>query len=159
MPDAPSKSPVLSTERELRRLKPFMKAMSAANRAVFRLTGGRVGGRFLRGAPVGLLTTTGRKSGERRTLPLIFLQDGERVALVASQGGMPKHPLWYLNLVAHPDVEFQAPRGSVRRYRARTAGADEKRSLWPRVCAIYPDYADYQKRTEREIPVVVLDPA
>jgi deazaflavin-dependent oxidoreductase (nitroreductase family) len=148
-----------SSEKELRRLKPVMKLMSAANRAVFKLTGGRVGGKFLRGAPVGLLTTTGRKSGQRRTLPLIFLQDGPRVVLVASQGGMPKHPIWYLNLVAHPDVAFQAPREPERRYRARTADAAEKRALWPRLCAIYPDYADYQQRTEREIPVVVLDPA
>jgi deazaflavin-dependent oxidoreductase (nitroreductase family) len=152
-------APKPSTEQELRRLKPFMKLMSAANRAVFKITGGRVGGRFLRGAPVGLLTATGRKSGERRTLPLIYLQDGPRVVLVASQGGMPKHPVWYLNLVAHPDVEFQAPREPVRRYRARTANADEKRALWPRLCAIYPDYADYQTRTERQIPVVVLEPA
>jgi deazaflavin-dependent oxidoreductase (nitroreductase family) len=159
MSDAAPRAPAPSTEQELRRLKPFLKAMSAANRFVFRLTGGRVGGKFLRGAPVGLLTTTGRKSGERRTLPLIYLQDGARVALVASQGGMPKHPLWYLNLVAHPEVEFQAPRQPVRRYRAHTAGADEKRALWPRLCAIYPDYADYQARTDRDIPVVLLDPA
>jgi len=148
-----------STEQELRRLKPFLKAMSALNRAVFRWTGGRLGGRFLRGAPVGLLTTTGRRSGARRTLPLIYLADGERLVLVASQGGMPRNPLWYDNLVTHPEVEFQTPRGPVRRYRARTASPEEKRAYWPRLCAIYPDYADYQARTERDIPVVVLDPA
>ena len=159
MPDAAPRKPAPSTEQELRRMKPFMKVMSVANRFVFRLTGGRVGGKFPGGAPVGLLTTTGRKSGSRRTLPLIFLQDGERMVLVASQGGMPKHPLWYENLVAHPDVEFQAPRQPVRRYRARTASPEEKRALWPRLCAIYAPYADYQARTDRAIPVVVLDPA
>jgi deazaflavin-dependent oxidoreductase (nitroreductase family) len=136
-----------------------MKLMSVTNRAVFRLTGGRVGGKFLRGAPVGLLTTTGRKTGARRTLPLIYLEDGDRIVLVASQGGMPRNPLWYENLAAHPDVEFQPPRRPARRYRARTASPDEKRALWPRLCAIYPDYADYQARTDRDIPVVVLDPA
>jgi deazaflavin-dependent oxidoreductase (nitroreductase family) len=148
-----------STEAELRRAKPFIRAMSAANRVVFRLTGGRLGGRFLRGAPVGLLTTTGRKSGARRTTPLIYLDDGERVVLVASQGGLPRHPLWYGNLSAAPDVEFQRPRGPVLRYRARTASPEEKRALWPRVCAIYPDYDGYQARTDRDIPVVILDPA
>lgn len=147
-----------STEAELRRAKPFIRAMSAANCFVFRLTGGRLGGRFLRGAPVGLLTTTGRKSGQRRTTPLIYLDDGERVVVVASQGGLPRHPLWYENLSANPDVAFQRPRGPDRSYRARTAGPDEKRAFWPRLCAIYPDYAGYQTRTDRDIPVVILDP-
>lgn len=147
-----------SSERELRRLKPLLRAMSAANNFAFRLTGGRIGGRFLGGAPVGLLTTTGRKSGKRRTLPLIYLEDGARVVLVASQGGMPKHPVWYLNLAAHPDVEFRKPRDAARSYSARTASDVEKKELWPRLCAVYPDYDDYQARTERVIPVVVLEP-
>jgi deazaflavin-dependent oxidoreductase (nitroreductase family) len=147
-----------STDQELRRLKPFLRAMSAANTFVFRLSGGRLGGRFLGGAPVGLLTTTGRKSGKPRTTPLIFLEDGERVVLVASQGGMPRNPLWYDNLSARPDVEFEPPRRPRRAYRARTAGAEEKRALWPRLVAIYGDYDDYQKRTDREIPVVILEP-
>jgi deazaflavin-dependent oxidoreductase (nitroreductase family) len=150
--------PTPSTEQELRRIKPFMRAMSVANTFVFKLSGGRLGGRFLRGAPVGLLTTTGRKSGKARTTPLIFLEDGERVLLVASQGGMPRNPLWYDNLSAQPEVEFERPRRPRRAYRARTAGPDEKRALWPRLVAIYRDYDDYQKRTDREIPVVVLDP-
>jgi deazaflavin-dependent oxidoreductase (nitroreductase family) len=147
-----------STEQELRRIKPFVRAMSAANTFVFKLTGGRLGGRFLRGAPVGLLTTTGRKSGKARTTPLIFLEDGERVVLVASLGGAPRHPLWYDNLSAQPEVRFQRPRREERPYRARTAGAEEKRALWPRLVAIYRDYDDYQKRTDREIPVVILEP-
>jgi deazaflavin-dependent oxidoreductase (nitroreductase family) len=151
--------PSRTTEQQLRRVKPLLLAMSALNRWVFRLSGGRLGSRFLRGAPVGLLTTTGRKSGQQRTTPLIYLEDAGRVVLVASQGGFPKHPLWYLNLSEHPDVEFELPRQPRRRYRARTASAAEKAALWPRLCGIYPDYADYQSRTDRDIPVVVLETA
>ena len=147
-----------STEAELRRQKPFIRLMSAANTWLFRATGGRLGAKFPGGAPVGLLTTTGRKSGQRRTTPLIYLEDGERVVLVASQGGLPRHPLWYENLAANPDVAFRTPRAE-RRYLARTASAAEKAALWPRLVAIYRPYADYQKRTDREIPVVVLEPA
>lgn len=147
-----------STEAELRRLKPFMRLMSAANTWVFRISGGRLGAKFLRGAPVGLLTTTGRKSGQPRTLPLIYLADGERIVLVASQGGLPRNPLWFDNLAAQPDVRFRTPSGEGR-YRARIAAPAEKAALWPRLVAIYRDYDDYQKRTDREIPVVVLDPA
>jgi F420H(2)-dependent quinone reductase len=150
--------PKKSTDREQRLLMPFVRAMSAANKAVLRISGGRLGGHFLRGAPVGVLTTTGRKSGQRRTTPLIYLTDGARIVIVASLGGMPKSPLWYANLVANPDVEFEPPREPRRRYRARTATADEKSTYWPRLCAIYPDYADYQARTDRNIPVVLLDP-
>ena len=147
-----------STEAELRRAKPFIRLMSVVNTWVFRVTGGRLGAKFLRGAPVGLLTTTGRRSGEPRTTPLIYLADGERVVLVASQGGLPRNPLWYDNLAAKPEVAFRTPQGE-RAYRARTAAASEKAALWPRLVAIYRDYDDYQKRTDREIPVVVLDPA
>jgi deazaflavin-dependent oxidoreductase (nitroreductase family) len=147
-----------STERELRMVKPLVRAMSAANKWILRVSGGRLGGHFLRGAPVGLLTTTGRKSGQRRTTPLIYLADGARIVVVASLGGMPRHPLWYDNLVANAEVEFEPPREPKRRYRARTATADEKAGYWPRLCAIYPDYADYQARTDRNIPVVLLDP-
>jgi len=147
-----------STEEELRRTKPFIKLMSVVNTWVFRATGGRLGAKFPGGAPVGLLTTTGRKSGEPRTTPLIYLADGERIVLVASQGGLPRNPLWYENLAAHPGVGFRTPR-SDRRYRAHTASAAEKAALWPRLVALYRDYDDYQKRTDREIPVVILEPA
>lgn len=150
--------PKPSTMTELRRLKPILKIMSRLQTWLIRASGGRLGGRFLRGAPVGLLTTRGRKSGQPRTLPLIYLRDGERVVIVASQGGMPRHPIWYLNLQAHPEVTFQIG-GERRSYRARRAPADEKAALWPRLCQVYPDYDDYQKRTDRDIPVVVLEPA
>jgi deazaflavin-dependent oxidoreductase (nitroreductase family) len=154
-----AEKPTPFTEADLRRGKPFIRAMSAANVMMFRLTGGRFGSKFFKhGSPVGLLTTVGRKTQQKRVAPLIYLQDGPRVVLVASQGGMPKHPVWYLNLEAQPEASFETRDGGLRAYRARRASAEEKAALWPRLCAVYPDYADYQARTERDIPVVVLEP-
>ena len=136
---------------------PFIKAMSIANIWVYRLSGGRIGGRFLRGAPVLLLTTVGRKSGQPRTAPLLYLEDGENLVIVASKGGMSHHPVWYLNVEANPDVEVEI--GAQRRkMRARRASDDEKAKLWPRLIAMYRDYDDYQARTDRNIPVVLLSP-
>jgi len=134
-----------------------VKVMSNLNTWVYRLTGGRLGGKFLRGAPVLLLTTIGRKSGQPRVAPLLYLQDGERIVLVASKGGMSHHPLWYHNLVANPDVEVEIGTEQ-RRMSARTASEDEKTAYWPRLTAMYPDYDDYQARTTRDIPVVILSP-
>lgn len=133
-----------------------VKAMSAANTWIFRATGGKWGAKFLRGAPVLLLTTIGRRSGEPRIAPLIYLEDGERLVLVASKGGMSHHPQWYLNLEANPDVEVELPGTGKIAMRAARASDEEKALLWPRLCAIYPDYDDYQARTERNIPVVIL---
>jgi len=135
-----------------------IRIMSALNVWLYRLTGGRVGGRFPGGAPVCLVTHTGRKTGKRRVAPLLYLEDGERVVIVASQGGMPKHPVWYLNLKANPDTEVQI--GSrKRKLRAREASPAEKAALWPRLVAMYPDYDQYQARTERVIPVLILEPS
>jgi deazaflavin-dependent oxidoreductase (nitroreductase family) len=133
------------------------KAMSKLNTWIFKATDGRLGNKFLRGAPVLLLTTTGRKTGELRTTPLIYLADGERMVLVASKGGSKRHPLWYRNLEAYPDVEVQIGRDRIA-CRSRTASPEEKKSLWPRLLQIYRDYDDYQARTSRDIPVVILDP-
>lgn len=133
-----------------------VKAMSVANTWLFRATGGKLGARFMRGAPVLLLTTIGRKSGQPRVAPLIYLQDGDRLVLVASKGGMSHHPLWYRNLEANPDVEVELPGTGKLPMRATRATEEEKALLWPRLLEIYPDYADYQARTERNIPVVVL---
>lgn len=134
-----------------------IRILSVLNVWAYRASGGRIGGRFLRGAPVCLLTTRGRRSGEPRVAPLLYLADGERVVVVASKGGMSHHPLWYGNLQAHPDCEVQI--GSARRaMRARTASAEEKTALWPRLVAMYRDYDDYQARTDRDIPVVILEP-
>ena len=132
--------------------------MSVLNVLLFRLTGGRLGGKFLRGAPVCLVTVIGRKSGEPHTIPLLYLQDGDDLVIVASKGGMSHSPAWYHNLVAHPECEVQIG-GRTRRMRARRADAAEKAALWPRLCAMYPDYADYQARTTRDIPVLRLQPA
>lgn len=133
------------------------KAVTGAHVALYRLTGGLVGHRIGLTEAV-LLTTTGRKSGAARVTPLTATPDGDRLVLVASNGGAPRHPDWYLNLVAHPEVEVQ--RGSRRRkMRARTAGADERANLWPKVVATYPGYEAYQRRAGREIPLVVCEPA
>ena len=134
-----------------------VKAMSALNTWVYRATGGRLGGRFLRGAPVLLLITTGRKSGKPRTAPLLYLKEGDSYVIVASKGGMSHDPLWFKNLEANPDVEIEI---GTRRLpmKARRADDAEKAILWPKLVAMYRDYDDYQARTERNIPVVVLTP-
>jgi len=145
------------TPRQERIASPLIRAVSAANTWVYRLSGGRVGGRFLRGAPVLLLTTIGRKSGRPRTAPLLYVEDGDELVIVASKGGMSQHPVWFLNLEANPDVEVEL--GSTRRrMRARRASDEEKAKLWPRLVAMYRDYDDYQARTDRNIPVVILAP-
>ena len=140
-----------------------MKVMSRLQVGLYRLTGGRLGGTwrvgsaFPWGIPICLLTTTGRKTGVRRTTPLLFIVDGDHVVVVASQGGLPKHPLWYGNVLANPEVEVQI-RSSVRPMRTHVADADERRRLWPLLVAHYADFAMYQSWTEREIPVVVCEP-
>ncbi len=108
--------------------------------------------------PTLLLTTTGRKSGEPRPLPLIYKKVGENFVIIASKGGAPSHPSWYLNLQANPECEVQAGR-DVCRARARTAQGAERDDLWGQLAEIYPPYNDYQKSAGgREIPVVVLEP-
>lgn len=103
-----------------------------------------------------LLTTTGRRSGEPRTTPLIYAADSDAFAVVASKGGSPTPPAWYLNLSAKPEVEVQVL-GERFRARARTASPEETARLWPRMVAEWPKYDDYQRRTEREIPIVLLE--
>jgi deazaflavin-dependent oxidoreductase (nitroreductase family) len=135
----------------------FVKAMTAFNVWIYRLTGGRVFGRFLRGAPICLVTTIGRKSGEPRTVALLYLEDGGDVIVVGSKGGMSQHPLWYRNMEANPDVDVQVG-GDTRPMRARRVSDDEKAALWPRLTAMYRDFDDYQGRTTRNIPVLRLAP-
>ena len=109
------------------------------------------------GAPTLLLTTTGRRSGEPRTSALIFGRDGDDYLVVASMGGAPQHPAWYVNLTADPKAEIQV-RGDHLAVVARTASDDEKARLWRIVTEVWPNYDVYQTRTERAIPVVVLSP-
>lgn len=104
-----------------------------------------------------MLTTRGRRSGERFVLPLFYGRAGESYFVVASKGGAPQHPAWYSNILAEPEVEIQV--GTARmRARARTAAGEERARLWQQALEFWPPYADYQQKTEREIPVVVLDP-
>jgi F420H(2)-dependent quinone reductase len=149
------KPPKPFTPRQEKMASVVVKAMSVANTWIYRATGGRIGGRFLRGAPVLLLTTVGRKSGQPRTAPLLYLKEGEAYVIVASKGGMSHHPLWFGNLQANPDVEVEVGREKIP-MRARQVSDEEKAALWPKLVAMYRDYADYQARTERNIPVILL---
>src|SRR4051794_8666391 len=127
------------------------------DRGLFRLTGGKLttAGR----GRVGFLKVRGAKTGQERITPLVFTRDGENVLLVASRGGDVKHPAWYRNVVANPDVRFSKD-GEERSYRARTATTEERPRMWDLVNRRYAGYAVYQKRAgAREIPVVVLEPA
>ena len=112
----------------------------------------------MRGVPVVVVTSVGAKSGKLRKNPLMRVEHEGRYALVASKGGAPKHPTWYFNLVAHPTVEVQD--GPDRReYAVRVLEGEERATWWERAVSVWPDYADYQTRTDREIPVFVAEPA
>jgi proline iminopeptidase len=104
-----------------------------------------------------LLTTTGRKSGEKFIFPLFYGQDGDSIIVVASKGGAPEHPGWYKNLLANPEVEVQVGTRHIKA-RARTVTGPAREALWQKALQFWPPYADYAKKTEREIPVVLLDP-
>jgi deazaflavin-dependent oxidoreductase (nitroreductase family) len=140
-----------------------IKRASKANVWVYRRTNGRVGGTwrigsgFRKPVPVCLLEHTGRRTGLTRTTPLLFLRDGSRIVLVASQGGRATDPIWHRNLQATPDAVVQV-RGERIPVRAHTASPSERAELWPRLLDLYADFATYQAWTEREIPVVVLEP-
>ncbi|TCJ15954.1 nitroreductase family deazaflavin-dependent oxidoreductase [Rubrobacter taiwanensis] len=133
-----------------------LRLASDLHTLVYRLTGGRVAGRF-RGGGILLLTTTGRKSGKRRTAPLLYVPDGDALVVVASKGGAPNHPAWWLNLRANPEAEVEVS-GRKLRVRATEATGPERGRLWQKAVEAYPPYEDYQKKTSREIPVVVLHP-
>jgi deazaflavin-dependent oxidoreductase (nitroreductase family) len=132
------------------------KGVNRAHPALLRATKGRLGARVFR-APVLLLTTTGRRSGKERTVPLLYLAQGDRIALVGSYGGDDRDPLWVHNIRADPAVTVEID-GRRRPMRASIASAEEKAALWPKVLELYRPYDNYQRRTERDIPVVWLDP-
>ncbi|MEX2157940.1 MAG: nitroreductase family deazaflavin-dependent oxidoreductase [Dehalococcoidia bacterium] len=133
-----------------------VRTVMASHEFWYRVSGGALGGK-IGGVPCLLLTTTGRKSGRKRTTPLLYLRDGQDVVIVASYGGSPKHPTWYGNLVANPEAEVLIGREQ-KRVVARTANDDERARLWPRLVEMYKSYAEYQTKTERTIPVVILAP-
>jgi deazaflavin-dependent oxidoreductase (nitroreductase family) len=122
----------------------------------YRATDGEEGYSWQKGTTILLLTTRGRKSGAERTTPLIFQPHGDDYLIVASRGGTDAPPGWYVNLQAEPDVQVQV-RGDVFRAHARDATPQEKPELWRKMAAVWPDYDEYQKKTDRDIPVVVLE--
>ena len=133
------------------------RAIQDANTFLYRLSGGRVGGRYDR-APVLILHHVGRKSGERRETPLIYLRDGEDIVIVGSMGGSPKHPAWYLNVRDRPEDVAVEIKGTRRPVRARHATPEERERLWPELLEMWPAWEDYTRRTEREFPVLILTP-
>ena len=142
----------------------IIKIASRLNTRLYKLTGGRLGGTWRVGAalkkptPVCLLTSTGRKSGEARTVPLLYLTDGDDIVVVASQGGLPKNPAWFYNVRADPSVQIQIG-SDTRPYTARIAGDAERAELWPRLVQLYADFDTYAAWTDRVIPVVICSPA
>lgn len=133
-----------------------VRRWSRVHAAVFRLTGGVIGRRLVDNDML-LLTTKGRRSGKKHTVPLLYLEDDDRYVVVASYGGRDRHPEWYLNLGADPMVGVRLPAGVETRL-ARTATAEERARWWPRVVDAYSGYRTYQGRTQREIPIVFLEP-
>jgi deazaflavin-dependent oxidoreductase (nitroreductase family) len=131
------------------------KVVTKGHEVVVKATGGRVGGRIA-GMDVLVLHTVGRKSGLPRTTPLTYMNDDENLILVASNGGARNHPTWFLNLTAEPNVEVER-KGKKEKWTARRATKEEKERLWPKITSTYKGYASYQKRTDRDIPVVILE--
>lgn len=132
--------------------------LSRLHVVLYRVSGGRLGGRFGKTAPVLLLTTTGRKSGKQRTTPLLYLEENGQYVVIASVGGAPKHPAWYLNLLGNPAATIQIGNRRLA-VTATTVSPEERARLWPRATQMYPGYDDYQAKTSREIPLVILTPA
>jgi deazaflavin-dependent oxidoreductase (nitroreductase family) len=135
-----------------------LKTMNAVHKGLLKLSGGRLGWRA-GGMPVLELTTTGRKSGQNRTVMLTSpVQEGNAIVIVASRGGDDHHPAWFLNLRDDPDVEVAFEGKPKQRMRARVANPQERAALWPRVTETYKQYGSYQTKTDREIPLVLLEP-
>jgi deazaflavin-dependent oxidoreductase (nitroreductase family) len=139
------------------RLWPILRRATGLHVLVYRATYGLVGHRFAGGPPMLLLDHVGARSGVKRTTPLVYLRDGTNVVLVASKGGHPQNPSWLHNLRANPDTTIQiGPRRLA--VRARIADPQERTRLWPKAIDVYPGYEGYQRRTAREIPLVILEP-
>ena len=136
---------------------PLLSRLMQGHALVYRASGGRIGHRLPGLPPMLLLEHLGARSGRRRTTPLVYVPDGDDVVLIASKGGHPRHPAWFHNLRANPDATVQI--GAERRpVHARVATAQERRRLWPKVVEAYRGYEGYQSRTDREIPLVIVEP-
>jgi deazaflavin-dependent oxidoreductase (nitroreductase family) len=136
---------------------PVLRRLMGGHVAVYRLTGGLVGHRFPGSPPMLLLDHVGARSGTRRTSALVYVRDGEDVVIVASKGGHPKNPAWFHNVMANPDTTVQiGPRRMP--VHARLADPAERERLWPMAVEVYGGYEQYRRRTEREIPLVILEP-
>jgi deazaflavin-dependent oxidoreductase (nitroreductase family) len=136
---------------------PLINRAFGMHTALYRATRGLIGHRIPFVPPMLLLDHKGAKSGRERTTPLVYLGDGDRYVIVASKGGHAKHPAWFHNLKAHPETTIQVGSRTMP-VTARVATAAERKRLWPQVVDIWSDYAEYQKRTDRKIPLVILDP-
>jgi F420H(2)-dependent quinone reductase len=137
---------------------PLLRRLMGGHTFIYRASGGLIGHRVPGAPPTLLLEHVGAKSGQKRISPLTYtLGDGDDLVLVASKGGYPKNPAWFHNLKANPDTVVQVGREK-RSVHARVATSEEREKLWPRVVENYSGYADYQKRTDREIPLVILEP-
>ena len=134
----------------------LQQLMSSTHVFFYKLSGGRIGGRMHK-VPVLLLTTTGRKTGRKRTTPVLYLRDGNRLVIVASNGGRPRDPSWWMNLMHNPIAMVQVKNAKQTIYAHRAIGSEKER-LWRLMTSAYPTYDRYQKKTERDIPVVVLMP-
>lgn len=145
-----------ATSEQMAKLLPYLKVFSSLNEKVYRWTNGRLMGK-LAGRDVCLVTMTGAKSGKKRVVPLMHVPYKDGVLIVASQGGAPKNPVWFNNLVANPDVDVQYKSNKMQ-LRARRVDGEEKQALWPVCCEYYPDYDLYQQRAERDIPVFICEP-
>ena len=136
---------------------PVIFRVMGGHTAIYRATGGRIGKRLPGLKQMLLLDHVGAKSGQKRTSPLLYIDDGPNLVLIASKGGHPKNPAWYYNLKANPETTVQVG-PDVRKVHARDAAPDERPRLWEKAVDLYPGYRGYQERTDRQIPVIVLEP-
>lgn len=138
----------------MRAMSPLFKLFVKGHVWLYRASGGKRGA-ALRGFPVLLLTTRGRKSGAERTVPVVSYVEGDQTYVIASMGGQPRHPAWFFNLTANPEVDVQT---GPQRWHARAVvlPSDQRAAIWRRITARFPNFAEYQQKTTREIPVVQL---
>jgi deazaflavin-dependent oxidoreductase (nitroreductase family) len=157
-PSVPTAEALMKGPERLKAKDAFFKVGTGIHRAIFNASKGRIFGKAF-GMPVAELVTTGRRSGKKRsTMLAVPISDGDSLVLVASFGGDDRHPAWYLNLKTNPEVKVTIA-GSTRSMIARIATEEERARLWPRITSVFEGYAHYQKRTERPIPVVILEPS